>query len=468
MNKNISYIGTERRTTPRLPVNIKFKYRIVGPRETTSEFAQAITKNIGASGLLFESEKPIPIDTELKIVLTMPGFPPVPFEIEGKVIRIERLLPSLKSDIGIYFEKISEIQKEEIKKRIERMDIMRLLEKINKKEISDLHLTVNSPPMIRCYGEIKPLDKEEPLSDEEIKQMVYSLLSEERKILFEAEKDLSFAFSSSQDTRYRVSIYQQRGKTEVVFRNIMPYIKSREELGLPDVIEDICQLKEGLVIIGGTTGSGKSTTITTIVDIINKERGGVILSLEKPIEYLHKNIKGIIKQREVGIDVSSFASGLKAALRQDPDIIVVGEILDVDTIEAALQAAETGHLVITSLHATDTVQVFDRIISFFSLEQRNFAYARLSHSLKVIIIQNLLPHKSGIGRVLATEVCVVNTAVKRMIYSGDFIQLPSAIQMGSQYKMYPIQNSIDKLFEQGLISAETYELYTRKISSKQK
>ena len=234
-------------------------------------------------------------------------------------------------------------------------------------------------------------------------------------------------------------------------------------MGLPDVIEDLCQLRDGIVIIGGSTGAGKTTTITTMIDIINKNRGGVILSLEKPIEYLHKNINGIVKQREVGVDVSSFASGLKAALRQDPDVIVVGEIFDSDTIETALQAAETGHLVITSLHATDTVQIFDRITSFFPLEQRNFVYARLSHSLKATIIQNLLVHKDGIGRVLATEICIINTAVRRIIHSGDFTQLPSVIQTGSKHKMQLIQGSIDRLFEQNLISADTYEMYTKKL-----
>jgi len=292
--------------------------------------------------------------------------------------------------------------------------------------------------------------------------MIYSILSDEQKRSFEANKDLDLSFSPTVNSRFRVSIYQQRGSTEVVFRNILPSIKSRPELGLPDIIDDLCQLKDGLIIIGGTTGSGKTTTITTMIDIINKARGGVILSLEKPIEYLHKNIKGIVKQREVGSDVPSFASGLKAALRQDPDVIVVGEMLEPDSIETTLQAAETGHLVVTSLHATDTVQAFDRMISFFPLDQRNFIYSRLSHSLKAVITQKLLPHKSGIGRVIATEVCVVNTAVARVIRSGDFTQLPSIIQTGSQYKMQPMQVSIDRLFAQNMIDADTYELYRKK------
>ena len=461
IEKDDKRTGIEFRKEFRLPVNIQFKYLLLNPSDGSNELKSAVTKDISASGLLFESKEKYVLDTEMQIILEMPGSSLKTLEIEGKVARLEKLSPSLNFDIGVNFTKISEAQKDEIRNRIERMNILKLLDKINKKEISDLHLTVNSPAMVRYYGEIKPLD-DQPLSAEEIKQMVYSILSEEQRRQFEQQKDLDFAFSPTPEARYRVSIYQQRGRAEVVFRNILPSIKSRTELGLPELIEDLCQLKDGLVIIGGTTGSGKTTTITTMIDIINTKRGGVILSLEKPIEYLHRNVKGIVKQREVGTDVPSFAIGLKAALRQDPDIIVVGEILDSDTIETALQAAETGHLVITSLHATDAVQVFDRIVSFFPLDQRDFIYARLSHSLKAIVIQKLLPHKSGIGRVIAAEVCVVNIAVSRIIRSGDFAQLPSVMQTGLHYKMQPMQTSIDKLFEQGFISAETYEMHSKK------
>jgi twitching motility protein PilT len=435
---------------------------ILGSSADANELQYASTQNISAVGLLFENAKQIPIDTKIKINLNMPGSPAKSFEIEGIVVRIEKLFPSLKYNIGLNFTRISDEQKEEIRLRIERMDILRLLHKVNKKEVSDLHLTVNSPPMIRCYGKIKPLD-EAPLCGEEIKQMLYSILDENQRKHFESERDIDFSLSISTDARYRVSIYQQRGIIEAVFRNIIPNIKAREELGLPEVVEDLCYLKDGIVIIAGTTGSGKSTTITTMIDIINKKRGGVILSLEKPIEYLHTNIKGIVKQREVGVDVPTFGAGLKAALRQDPDVIVVGEILDSETIETTLQAAETGHLVITSLHATDSVQVFDRIVSLFPPEQRVFIYARLSHSLKAIITQSLLVHSSGIGRVLATEVCVVNTGIRRIIASGNFTELPAVIETGSQFKMHLMQDSIERLFEQGLISAEIYDTHNKKI-----
>jgi len=453
-------VFTERRGEIRLPVGIRFKYKLSGASGVSDSVHTAVTKNVSAAGLLFESEEQIPVDAELGLVLTMFGVPPLLFAVEGKVAALERLSAST-FNIGVNFIKISDADRAEFKRRIERVNIVNLLGRSNKKGISDLHLTANLPPMIRAQGTIKPLDNE-PLSAEEIKQMIYSILSDDQKLRVQEEKDLDLTFAPSADSRYRISVYHQRGNIEAVFRHIMPNIKSTEELGLPDVVKDICELKDGLVIIGGTTGSGKTTTIATMIDIISRKRNGVVLSLEKPIEHIHVNTKGVVKQREVGVDIASFASGLTAALRQDPDVIVVGEVLDFDTIKATLQAVETGHLVITSLHATDTVQVFDRLISFFPLDQRNFIYARLSHSLKAIIIQSLLPHKDGTGRVVATEVCTVTPAVRRMIYTGEFTQLPSIMQTSSQYKMHLMQYSIDELLARNLISAETAETYSKK------
>ncbi len=463
INKNED---NDRRIYSRLAIELNFKYNILGSNNELSSITHdGITKDISAGGMRFETEDQISIDTQLKILLRVPGVETGEFDILGKVVRIDKLIDTAVYSIGVIFEKITDEQRNQMVEHLERMNIIKLLEEINKENISDLHLTVNSPPMIRSSGIIKPHGTGS-LTAEQIKQMVYSILTEKQKEDFENNKDLDFAFSPSPDLRYRVNIYKQRGATEIVLRNIMPGTKGIEELGLPELVVELVQLKNGIVVIGGTTGSGKSTTIATMIDIINKTRGGVILSLERPIEHLHSNIKAIVKQREVGVDVPTFASGLRAALRQDADVIIVGEILDADSMEAALEAAETGHLVITSLHATDTVQVFDRIVSLFPIEARNYFYTRLSHSLKAVIIQVLLPDVSGTGRVLATEVCTVNNAVKRMINAGDFTQLGSVIQTGSQYKMHTMQDSLNMLFEKGLISAEIFEAFSAKTISK--
>ena len=452
MSKDFS----DRRKVSRIFIGIKFKYLIIGSGSQDAQaMLSAVTKNINREGMVFENSEIIPINAKLKISLQLPGVSVEDVQVQGEVVRLEKL--DLNNfAIGVIFSEMSDKTRDLINERIERMNIFKLLEKANRKEFSDLHLTVDSPPIVRCCGEIKPLD-DKPLIEEEIKQMIFSILSAERKKLFEINKEIDFTFVPFENSRFRVSIYQQRGAIEVVFRNIMPNIKTREELGLPEIIDELALLKTGIVFISGSTGSGKTTTITCMVDAINKQRHCVILMLEKPIEYMHTNIKSIVKQREVGMDVPSFASGVKASLRQDPDVVVIGEVLDSNTIEAALQAAETGHLVITSIHATDIVQVFDRVLSLFPDTQRDFICSRLSNSLKAIVGQKLLPHKNGIDRVVATEVCVSNTAVRRIIKNKDFIQLTSIMQTGSKYNMQIMQNSVAKLFEKGLISSEIYE-----------
>ena len=449
---------SERRKVPRLAIGIKFKYSLIDSGfQDAKILLSAVTKNISCSGLLFEDLKQIPINAELEISLQLPGILPKDVQIRGRVMRLEKLALG-NFAIGVVFAEMSSDTRDLINESIERMDILKLLKKVNRKEFSDLHLTVNSPAIVRCYGEIKPLN-DNLLSEEEIKQMISSILSEEQKKYFDINKEMDFAFTPFEDSRFRVSVYQQRGAIEVVFRNILPDIKTREELGLPEVIDELASLKNGLIFVSGSSGAGKTTTITCMVDAINKQRNCVILMLERPIEYIHTNIKSIVKQREVGVDVPSFAVGLRASLRQDPDVIVVGEALDSDTIETALQAAETGHLVITSIHATDIVQVFDRILSLFPASQRDFICTRLSNSLRAIIGQKLLPHKSGIGRVVATEVCICNTAIRRTIRNKDFIQLTSIMQTGTKYNMHIMQDSITRLFENGLISSETYDAY---------
>ena len=452
----------ENRRAVRIAARIKFSYEILGSEGAFGSRQNAVTKNIGAVGLLFESESEIPLGARLKIYISFPGQPSKLMEVEGGVVRIEKLLSSPNYNVGVTFAEISQDLEDEFRQCIERIDVLKLLKQAAERKASDLHLTVNSPPMMRLHGGIMPLEQEGiPLSSEEIKQMVYSILTPPQMQRFENAKDLDFAFSLEADLRYRASVYQQRGNVEVVFRIIPSKIKTRQELSLPPIIDDLCKLTNGIIVIAGTTGSGKTTTISAMIDIINRTRAGVILSLEKPIEYIHKNIKSVVKQREVGSDVSSFAAGLIAGLRQDPDVIVVGEISDIDTIETALNAAETGHLVISSIHAADTLQALDRIISIFPAEQQHSVAGRLCHCLKAVLTQCLLPQRHGYERIVATEICIVNYAVKRSIFERNFTQLNSIIQSNAQSGMHLMRVSIDKIYEQGLITGEIYEMFNQ-------
>jgi len=264
--------------------------------------------------------------------------------------------------------------------------------------------------------------------------------------------------------RFRINIHQQRGFLEATLRRISTKIHSFDELNLPEVIRDLARQKEGLVLIVGPTGSGKTTTIAAMLDIINNERKGVIITLERPIEYVYSNIKCIIKQREVGIDTNSFSTALKSTLRQDPNIIVVGEIDDVETVRTAIIAAESGHLVIASFHAPNTVQAIDRLTSLFPIENRKHILFQLSRSLKGIVCQLLIPTKNRQDRVLATEIVIVTDALRNIIRNDELFQIPTIIQTGGALRMQSMQQSIKRYLDQGIIDAETAIEYSEEFN----
>jgi twitching motility protein PilT len=334
------------------------------------------------------------------------------------------------------------------------MDIVKLLQLTAQKKASDLHLTYNRPPILRIHGRLVALENE-PLGTLEMKNMIYSILSDEQIARFEKLKELDFAFSPHPDLRFRVNVHVQRGNVEATFRVIMPDLRTIQELGLPSVLEHLALLKQGIVVIAGPTGSGKTTTLAAMVDIINRRQEAVIICLEDPIEYIHTNLNSIIKQREIGIDTLSFSVALKKTLRQDPDVILVGELLDAETVRTAITAAETGHLVLTSLHAPDTVQAVDRLISIFPPQQRHQACIQLANCLQGIVTQLLVPKKDRETRVVATEVMVVTDAIRNHIREGQTIQIPSTIQTGARYQMHTMEESFKRLYHANIISKET-------------
>ncbi|NLE64699.1 MAG: PilT/PilU family type 4a pilus ATPase, partial [Elusimicrobia bacterium] len=282
------------------------------------------------------------------------------------------------------------------------------------KGASDLHLTNGSAPILRIYGDLTPLP-EEPLGPEDLKKMIYGVLTDTQKVQFEEEKELDFSLAMVGLDRFRVNVHLQRNCIEAAFRRVPLFIPSFDELGLPLVVANMARKKDGLILLTGPTGMGKSTTMAAMIQLINNERKCVIISIEDPIEFLHTNKKAVIKQREVFRDTHSFPEALKRCLRQDPDIIVVGEMRDLETISTALTAAETGHLVLATLHTPDAPQTIERIIDVFPPHQQQQIRQQLAACLQGVISQKLLPRADGKGRVLATEIMVATPAIRNLI-----------------------------------------------------
>jgi len=333
------------------------------------------------------------------------------------------------------------------------LDLKELLKTCIDRKASDLHLTESSPPVLRIDGRLILLD-EKPLAKEELKKGIYAMLSDTQKEKFEQDRELDFSLGLEGMERFRVNVHVQRGSIEAAFRRIPLYVPSIKELGLPEAIMDFARRPNGLVLITGPTGSGKTTTLAAMINLINEERACMIVSIEDPIEYIHRNKKAVIKQREVYSDTHSFSEALKRCLRQDPDVIVVGEMRDLETISTALTAAETGHLVLTTLHTPDAPQTIERVIDVFPPHQQQQVRLQLSASLQGIVSQTLLPRAEGEGRVLATEVLVATPAVRNLIREKAIEQIPTAIQTGSQYGMHTKDMSLKNLYEEGIITYE--------------
>jgi len=325
-----------------------------------------------------------------------------------------------------------------------------LLEQMVKMGASDLHLTVGSPPVVRIDGKLQRLNYD-ILTSEETKKLSYSMLSEKQKLKFEQNSELDFSFGIERMSRFRCNIFMQRGNVAVALRQIPYKIRSFEELGLPKVVAEFANLPRGLVLVTGPTGSGKSTTLAAIIDKINKERPVHIITVEDPIEYLHRHQQAIINQREVYSDTNSFASALKYALREDPDVVLVGEMRDLETIEAALSISETGHLAFATLHTNSAAESINRIIDAFPTNQQEQVRVSLSFSLQAIVSQILIP-KIGGGRSLGIEILVVTPAIRALIRDDKVHQMYSMIQSGQKYGMKTMNNSLAELYQTGKIT----------------
>ncbi len=343
------------------------------------------------------------------------------------------------------------------------MDLRDLLKLTIDFKASDLHLTENSPPIIRVNGKLIRTEHN-PLSKEDLKKCIYGVLSDAQKEKFEADKELDFSLALEDLERFRVNVHIQKGSVEAAFRRIPLYIPNISDLGLPDAIIDFSRKPNGLILITGITGSGKTTTLASMINLINEERECMIMCIEDPIEYVHKNKKAVIKQREVYSDTNSFAEALKRCLRQDPDVIVVGEMRDLETISTALTAAETGHLVLATLHTPDAAQTIERIVDVFPSHQQQQVRLQISAGLQGIVCQTLVPTVDGKGRALASEVLVATPAIRNLIREKAVEQIPTSIQTGIQYGMHTMDMSLKVLYENGMIS---YEEALSRVKSKE-
>lgn len=333
------------------------------------------------------------------------------------------------------------------------MEIRDLLLLCIEKRASDLHLTDKEPPILRIDGKLQRSNLP-TLSRQDLKRMIYSILSNPQKEIFEQRLELDFSLAIPDLDRFRVNIHLQKGSVEAAFRRVPLVIPPMEELGLPPIIKDLARKSNGLVLVTGPTGMGKTTTLATMINLINNEKDYLIVCIEDPIEFIFTNKKSIIKQREVYSDTHSFAEALKRALRQDPNVIVVGEMRDLETISTALTAAETGHLVLATLHTPDAPQTIERIIDVFPPYQQQQVKLQLSNCLQGVVSQLLLPRASGQGRILATEIMITTAGIRNLIREEEIEQIPTLMQTGSQYGMRTMDKSLKELFQQGLINLD--------------
>jgi twitching motility protein PilT len=337
-----------------------------------------------------------------------------------------------------------------------------LLRKVVERGASDLHVTSGSPPVVRVNGTLHRLEEYGTLMPEQLQRMIYSILTQKQRERLEQDLELDISYALPGQGRFRVNVYFQRDAIGAAFRMIPFQIKSVEQLSLPRQVEDFARLPRGLVLITGPTGSGKSTTLASLVDVVNNEKELHIMTVEDPIEFLHRHKKCVVNQREVGHDTHSFADALKHVLRQDPDVILVGEMRDLETISTALTAAETGHLVFATLHTQDAPQTIDRIVDVFPPFQQQQVRVQLASTLQGVVTQQLLLKADKRGRTVSTEVLVVTPAVRNLIREAKVHQIYSTMQSGGKFGMQTMDQSLAELVRKGVI---TYEVASSQCHS---
>lgn len=345
----------------------------------------------------------------------------------------------------------------------QQLKIETLLEEVVKREASDLHLQVGLPPVLRLDGVLQPIQNLKPLTEEDVEKLVFSLLEEDQKQLLLRDKEFDFSFAFGDLGRFRVNSFHERGNLAAALRLIPNSIRTVEELGMPPVINNFADFPRGLVLVTGPTGSGKSTTLAALIHKINSDQAKHIITIEDPIEYTHRSLRSLVVQREVHYDTFSFSTALRSALREDPDVVLIGEMRDLETIAAAITIAETGHLVFATLHTNSAAQSIDRMVDVFPPHQQMQVRTELSSILMAICSQRLIPALGG-GRVVSAEVLVATPAVRNIIREGKTHQLDAVIQTGAEHGMQSMDKTLVQLIHNGTISYDEARNYAVDLS----
>lgn len=456
------YPNIDRRSAKRQIAKFTMRYKIVGQQELPLN--TATTVNISSKSLAFETAHSLALGTVIDSEILLPHLPQ-PLKIRGSINRSEEFIRANKEKIYSYsmvLQDINEHDRATLEQYIQTFDIDSILRMAVKKNASDVHLIAHQPPVMRIDGELAVSDAH-PLSPENIRQMILGMMTEKQKLAFNRNLELDFSYIISEGVRFRVNLHLEKGNLEAAFRAIPSQIKTVQELGLPAAVEDLARRKKGLIIISGPAGNGKSTTLAAIIDLINRERKCMIISIEDPIEYVYTSKKSMIKQREVGTDTLSFELALKYVFRQDPNVILVGEMRDLESISMAITAAETGHVVFSTLHTPDTIECINRIINVFPDEQKNLIRNQLASCLEGIVAQVLLPKKEGTGRIVATEVLIATPAVKNLIRTGHLEQIYSYIETGIELGMHTMDSSLLRLVQSGMVSKDSAMGFTKNL-----
>ncbi len=444
----------ERRSAKRKMAKFSLRYKLVG-KESFS-YHVATTVNVSSHSLLFETEELLSLGAKLDAELIVPSLSR-PMQFRGSIKRTEELSSNVPGKArylyALVFENIAKEYQDALERFVQITDIDSILRMAIKKKASDIHLIAGQPPVLRVQGDLVPLDAP-PIPAQSLKKIIYSIVNDRQREAFEKDLELDLSYMIAEGIRFRVNVHLEKGNLEAAFRIIPANIKTVVELGLPPIVEELARRKRGLVIVTGPAGCGKSTTLAAMVDIINRERRCMVISIEDPIEYVHKSKESIIKQREVGTDTLSFANALKHALRQDPNVILVGEMRDLESISMAITAAETGHLVLATLHTSDTVECINRIVDVYPAHQQSQVASQLTACLEGIISQLLLPRRDSKERVVATEVLTVTPAIRNLMRSKKFEQIYSYIESGAQFGMHAMDDSLLDLVKKGMIDLQ--------------